>query len=69
MASEEAALDAMAAGFARGLELHLRAERPDLSWEVTVGPVDGTKVGRLEAARDDADTDAGTSTSIDRMEG
>jgi hypothetical protein len=53
MASEEAALDAMAAGFARGLELHLRAERPDLSWEVTVGPVDRAKLARLEADDDE----------------
>jgi len=45
---EEVALDAMARGFARGLELHLRAERPDLSWEVTVGPVDWAELARLK---------------------
>ena len=44
-----ATAEAMAAGFARGLRNQLRAERPDLSWEVTVGPVDRDKLAQIEA--------------------
>ena len=54
MASEAEAIEAGVRGFARGLELHLRAERPDLSWEVSVGPVDWDELARLKSGSDDA---------------
>jgi hypothetical protein len=45
--TKEAAVEALAAGAARGLRNHLRAEQPDLAWEVKVGPVDRAKLARL----------------------
>ena len=44
----EAAVRALADGFARGLQRHLMAEHPDLSWKVTVEPIDGAELRRLE---------------------
>lgn len=41
--NEASACNALAAGFAAGVQDALRAERPDLSWEVRLGPVDGPK--------------------------
>lgn len=44
-----ATVEALGAGFARGLRHALQAERPDLAWEVRVGPVDRAKLARLNA--------------------
>jgi hypothetical protein len=52
--TDPAAVEALAAGFARGVERRLRAERPDLAWEVRVGPIDWAKLARLEARADKA---------------
>lgn len=43
------AIEALAAGAARGLLNHLRAERPDLAWKVEVRPVDRAKLAQLAA--------------------
>jgi hypothetical protein len=50
--ADPAAVEALVSGYARGVKRALRAERPDLSWEVKVGPVDRAKLARLEAGRD-----------------
>jgi len=61
--TECATVEAMAAGAARALRQHLRAERPDLAWEVWVGPVDRAKLARLEARSDEADAGRGAAST------
>lgn len=43
-----ATVEAMAAGAAQALRRQLRAEQPDLAWEVRVGPVDRVKLAKLQ---------------------
>lgn len=47
--SDPAAVEALAAGFAKGLGVALRLEHPDLAWQINVGPVDRAKLARLNA--------------------
>ncbi len=56
--TDYAAVQALVDGYARGVQSALRAERPDLAWEVSVGPVDRAKLARLEARGDYADASA-----------
>ena len=56
--TDYAAVEALAAGAARGLKAHLQAERPDLAWEVTVEPISRAELAELEARSDYADASA-----------
>lgn len=47
--TDPAAVQALVDGAARGLAAALRAERPDLSWQVDVRPVARAKLARLGA--------------------
>jgi hypothetical protein len=56
--TDPAAVRALINGYARGVHSALRAEHPDLAWEVDVGPVDRAKLARLEARSDYANPSA-----------